>query len=91
MPTRTRLAVVLLMLCATVAAQSHGLAAAHEDHRANQHCCLLCHFGPLPLMQAAAPAAPAPLFSVAWLDPNPAFEPTREALLATSSSRAPPA
>jgi hypothetical protein len=82
---------VLLLLCGTVAAQSHALDAAHETHQANQHCCLLCHFGPLPLVQAASLAAPAPLLSVAWLEPNPGFEPTRDVLLATSSSRAPPA
>jgi hypothetical protein len=79
---------VLLLLCGTVAAQCHGLGDAHQ---ANQHCCLLCHFGPLPLMQAAAPAAPAPLISVAWLEPIPAFEPAGDVLLATGSSRAPPA
>ena len=91
MPFQTRLVVVLLLLCATVAAQSEALAAAHEAHQATQHCCLLCHVGPLPLVQAAAPAAPAPLLSVAWLEPDPGFESTHDILLTTSSSRAPPA
>lgn len=91
MPFRARLALVLLLLCGTVAAQCHGLDAAHDAHQASQHCCLLCHFGPLPFTQAAAPAAPAPLISVAWLEPIPAFEPADDVPLATGSSRAPPA
>jgi hypothetical protein len=80
----------MLLLCGTVAAQSHALDAAHEAHEA-QHCCMLCHFGPLPLVKAAAPSAPSPLLAVAWLEPSPAFEPVRDVLLATGSSRAPPA
>jgi len=85
-----RRALVLALLCGTVAAQSHALDAAHESHEA-QHCCVLCHFGPLPLMQAAAPSAPAPLLAVAWVEPSPGLAPARDVQLATSSSRAPPA
>ena len=73
----------------TVAAQCHALDAGHETHEA-QHCCMLCHFGPLPLVKAAAPSAPLPLCAVAWIEPTAGIEPTRDALLAASSSRAPP-
>jgi hypothetical protein len=83
--------VVLLLLCGMVAAQSQALTAANEVHQATQHCCLLCHFGPLPLVRAAAPTAPAPLLSVAWLEADPGFESIHDVFLATSSSRAPPA
>ena len=91
MPARVRLAVILLLLCGMVAAQSQDLTAAHQAHQATQHCCLLCHFGPLPLVQAAAPATPAPLLSVAWLEPDRGFESTHDVFLSAGSSRAPPA
>jgi len=77
-------------LCGTVAAQSHALDPAHETHEA-EHCCVLCHFGPLPFVKAAAPVAPTPLLAVAWLESNPALEPVHDTLLAAKSSRAPPA
>jgi len=49
-----RLVVVLLLLCATVLAQSSALAAQSESHHSPDHCCLLCHTGPLPFLQTSA-------------------------------------
>ncbi|HUP03465.1 MAG TPA: hypothetical protein VMU19_05725 [Bryobacteraceae bacterium] len=89
MPLAVRLLVCALLLCGTVAAQSHALNPAHESHEA-QHCCELCHFGPLPFVMAGALTAPLLAPAVSWLDPGTRVEPDRDVLLATSSSRAPP-
>jgi len=90
MPLWARFALCAALLFGTVAAQCHALDAGHESHEA-QHCCVLCHFGPLPLVSAAAPAAPPPLLAVARLEPMVTAEPARDVLLTASSSRAPPA
>ena len=91
MHLRAKVAVVALLLCATVAGQTGSLLAASEHKESEQHCCLLCHMGPLPLVQAAAPVAPTPLLAVAWLEPVPVFESAHDVALTARSSRAPPA
>jgi hypothetical protein len=60
-------------------------------HHATEHCCVLCHVGPLPFLRATTTAAIAPVFHLVWLESNPHGESDREVLAAASSSRAPPA
>jgi len=81
----------VLLLCATIAAQSATLDPRHESHHAPGHCCLLCHTGPLTPLRTAAPPSVTPVFLVSWLAPATEFEPFHEVLLTASSSRAPPA
>ena len=73
-----RLLVVLLLLCVTVLAQSSALSAQSESHRSPDHCCLLCHVGPLPFLQTSVSAAWAPVFQVVWLAPPRNFETTSD-------------
>jgi|SRR5271157_154027 len=86
-----RLPVILLLLCVTVLAQSSALAAQSESHHAPDHCCLLCHVGPLPFLQHSVSAVLAPVFQMVWLAPPAHFETTSDVLVVPSPSRAPPA
>ena len=81
---------VLLLVCLTLLGQSLALASQEESHHAPDHCCLLCHVGPLPFLQTNATAAVTPVFLVAWLAPTPAFKTAYQVLLSASSSRGPP-
>ena len=85
-----RLVVVLLLLCVTMLAQSSALSAQDQPHRSPDHCCLLCHVGPLPFLQTSVSATLAPVFQVVWLAPLPYFETTSDVRLVPSPSRAPP-
>ena len=82
---------IVLLLCVTGAAQFTALVSERETHHASDHCCLLCHVGPLQFLEASASPAIAPVFEVVWL--TPAVEPpaTHDALLPSSPARAPPA
>ena len=87
----SRTLLVLLLLSLTLLGQSAALASQEESHHAPDHCCLLCHVGPLPFLQTTATSGLTPIFLVAWLAPEPDFAPAHQVLLAASSSRAPPA
>src|SRR5450755_2810758 len=52
--------------------QSLALASQEESHHATDHCCLLCHAGPLPFLQTtvAATRRCCPLASRAVLPPH---------------------
>jgi hypothetical protein len=86
-----RLLVVLILLCVTILAQSSALSAQSQPHHSPDHCCLLCHVGPLPFLQTSVSALLAPVFQVVWLAPPAYFETTSDVRLVPSSSRAPPA
>jgi len=86
-----RTLLVLLLVCLTLLGQSLALASQDESHHAPDHCCLLCHVGPLPFLQTTATGAVTPVFLVAWLAPTPDFEPAHPAPLFAISSRGPPA
>ncbi len=86
-----KLPIVLLLLSVMVLAQSSALTAQSQSHCERQHCCLLCHAGPLPFLQTNVASAPVPVFRVVWLAPVGHFEPTSDVLLYSSPSRAPPA
>jgi len=82
---------VLFLVFLTLHGQSLALASQEESHHASDHCCLLCHVGPLPFLQTTVSATVTPIFLVAWLAPAPDFEPTCQAPLFACSSRGPPA
>jgi len=78
-------------VCLTLLGQSLALASQEESHHAPDHCCLLCHAGPLPFLQTTSTATVTPVFLVVWLAPAPDFEPAHQVLLSARSSRGPPA
>ena len=82
---------VLLLLCVIVSAQVAALASEFEQHGPSDHCCLLCHVGPLALLPPSVPVALAPAAPAGWRAASPVTELVREMPLAASSSRAPPA
>ncbi len=82
---------MLLLLCLFLVAQSAGFASANQQHHSEDHCCLLCHVGPLPFLSTNVSAVAVPVFSMVWMESAPDFIPVHEVLLATCSSRAPPA
>jgi hypothetical protein len=86
---RSRIAMIVLLLCA-VFAQAFAFESEREHHDSSQHCCLLCHLGPLPFVEAAITSAAEPPLAIAWL-PSPAQrEGKHEVLLRQDPSRAPP-
>ena len=82
---------VLALVCLTLLGQALALASQEEAHHGPDHCCLLCHVGPLPFLQTTTTAAVTPVFLVAWLAPTPDFEFGHLAPLFAKSSRGPPA
>src|SRR5271157_18358 len=82
---------VLLLLSVIVFAQVAALASQFEQHGACDHCCLLCHVGPLALLPPSVPAVLAPGAPAGWRAASPVADIAREMPLAASSSRAPPA
>jgi len=87
----SRLLLTLFVLCVTLAAQSASFAAEQETHHSSQHCCGLCHIGPLPVLPAAIAAVVAPAVSPVWLAATDSADGVREVLASSSASRAPPA
>ncbi len=82
---------IVFLLCATAYAQGAAFESASEHHNAQQHCCLLCHIGPLPFLQANVSVTVAPAEPVGWLVWSPQTESVHDVLLIATSSRAPPA
>ena len=83
-------ALLVLVLWATVMAQSLALAAEEHHHSAPDHCCLLCHLGPLPALHSATPIPGIPLVGIAYRTTTEPNCPLRGAAPAATSSRAPP-
>jgi hypothetical protein len=84
-------AFVLLLLCLVLVAQSAAFASVNEQHHAQDHCCTLCHVGPLPFLHTNVPAFLAPSFTMVWFESTPDFVAVHNVLFSTSPSRAPPA
>lgn len=80
---------MLLFLCALIGAQTASFASEHSHNR-SEHCCALCHVGPLPLLQPVASAGVVPAVPVAWLTLSREFDKLHDAQLTAGSSRAPP-
>ena len=88
---RGKFVLVVLLLCATLGAQINSLASEQETHHGSDHCCRLCHIGPIPILPSAAVAVVAPIFSAVWVAPSSGPGAPREVLLPAAPSRAPPA
>jgi hypothetical protein len=85
-----RLLIILALLCVTVWAQSSALASQTESHHSPDHCCLLCHVGPLPFLQTSVTAKAPPVFQMVWLACPPAPQSTLDPVVIPTPSRAPP-
>jgi len=81
---------VLLLLCVTMLAQTSALSAQSETHRGPDHCCLLCHVGPLPFVETAVTATIAPILQVVWLALPPGIESISDPAVVPGPSRSPP-
>jgi hypothetical protein len=81
---------LLVLLCFTVFGQWCLLNAEHQQHRADEHCCLLCHTGPHALLDVSAPVFHAPVFSAAWIVPVGETPAKPQTPVYHSSPRAPP-
>ena len=81
---------IVLLLCVTGLAQYAALVSEPESHHASDHCCRLCHAGPLQFLQSAAAAAVAPVFEVVWLTPAVEVADVHDVQLPASPARAPP-
>lgn len=81
---------ILLFLCALIGAQAGSLATEHLHLFCDQHCCVLCHAGPLPFLKTEAAASLSPNLAVTWIAHAVESEDPADILLAAGSSRAPP-
>jgi hypothetical protein len=81
---------LLLLLCAMLSAQTASIACEPFHQHSSQHCCGLCHAGPLHFVQPSITAAIAPVFAPAWLEVQDRSGAPRELLFTAGSSRAPP-
>jgi DUF2946 family protein len=88
---RAKLLLTVLLLWATLGAQTSALASEQETHHGSQHCCRLCHIGAIPILPATAVAVAAPIYSTVWVSPSGGPGAPREVLLPAAPSRAPPA
>ncbi|MBZ5582391.1 MAG: hypothetical protein LAQ30_09360 [Acidobacteriia bacterium] len=91
MQSRAARIVVVLALAAVLCGQAASLSTEYFHHHFSDHCCVLCHAGPFPFVQPAAPAAAAPALWTTWLERSIDFASPREPQLVAGSSRAPPA
>ena len=81
---------IVLLLCVTGVAQFSALLSEPETHHASDHCCRLCHAGPLQFLQASASAGLAPVFDVVWMTPAVEVAMAHDVRLSASPARAPP-
>jgi hypothetical protein len=88
---RRRALFIVLLLCVTGVAQLAALVGEPESHHSADHCCLLCHMGPLHFVEASASAGLAPVFAVVWLTPAADEASAHDVQLPSSPARAPPA
>ena len=82
---------IVLLLCVTGVAQYAALVSERETHHASDHCCLLCHAGPLQFLEVSASTGLAPVFEVVWLTPATEVATADDVQLPASPARAPPA
>ena len=81
---------IVLLLCVTGIAQMAALVGEPESHHSADHCCLLCHMGPLHFLQASTSTGLAPVFAVVWLTPAAEEATAHDVQLPFSPARAPP-
>jgi hypothetical protein len=86
-----RVAALMMLLCVFVFGQSAALTSEHHQHHASDHCCVLCHAGPQPLLQSTVSSRFTPVFETVWLTPAAETATAPRTLLKAKTSRAPPA
>jgi hypothetical protein len=79
------------LLSLVVFAQAASLLSEQLHHHSSEHCCALCHIGPLPFLQPAQATNVAPGLSVERIEVSVRFDTPREVRLPSGFSRAPPA
>ncbi len=79
------------VLCLLVLTQCAALTSANQQHGAQEHCCLLCHVGPLPFLHTGILPVAAPVLAMAWLEPDRQFQAAPDPQAAALASRGPPA
>jgi hypothetical protein len=80
---------ILFLLGLIVAAQASAFTVEQRAHPSD-HCCVLCHAGPLPFLNSSMVVALAPVLAPAWLGHPADFEPVHRVPVAPLASRAPP-
>jgi hypothetical protein len=86
-----RVVLVLSLVCFLFSAEAAVLASLHPHQHSSEHCCGLCHVGPLPFLQPAVWRAFDPGILAAWLERFRDLDAPREVAHASAHSRAPPA
>jgi hypothetical protein len=84
------LAAIMFLLCAMLSAQSASLLSEELHRHPSQHCCGLCHTGPLPFVKPTVMATLAPVLSVLWIAPVADLCASLGEILSSSDTRAPP-
>lgn len=90
-PATRRIVAILLLMCALLCAQTASLTSENLHQHSSQHCCGLCHIGPLPFVQPEIASGIAPEQRVAWLEDTSGLDEPHDIVLTAGSSRAPPA
>ena len=85
-----RLFLTVLVVFATLSAQAASLTAEPETHHVSDHCCGLCHLGPIPILPSTVTGVAAPHFAPVWLADSGAAGAPRQVLVTSAASRAPP-
>ncbi len=89
--TRHHKAFIVLFLAALVCAQAAALLIVHSHQNTSDHCCLLCHIGPMPFVAASVSELPAPDLPVLGLASSAGLDQPCEVLGSARLSRGPPA
>ena len=89
-PDNRKALLIVLLLCVTGIAQLAALVGEPESHHSSDHCCLLCHMGPLHFLEASPAAGQAPVFAVVWLATSARVATALNVQRCASPARAPP-
>jgi hypothetical protein len=81
----------LLLMLAVVCAQTAWLSTDCGHEHSSQHCCGLCHAGPMTFVAQAIFSSAAPVAPVEWVATNLGVDVPPQAFCGSGSSRAPPA
>jgi hypothetical protein len=80
-----------VLLSLVVFTQASSLLSEQFHHHSSEHCCALCHIGPLPFLQPAQATCAAPGLSVERIEVSAHHDTPRDVRLPSGFSRAPPA
>lgn len=87
----TRRYLLMVLLCLVVLTQSAEFTSANEIHGSQDHCCLLCHVGPLPFLNTTLLPSMTPVLAIVRLEFRQELTAVPERALTAHSSRGPPA